>query len=458
MRRGYRHGATLRACAVSLAFGFLGAIIAPAVPPAPALAQAAAATRPDEQTIRDAYLYLLGRLLVIRQEQMDREADGFAWNTIHYNPLGSADFVNPNFDVAYLEAWLATDDDAGVLLEVPEVQGRYYTAQILDEWGEVITNINERTFPSKPFGKFAFVKPGSTVAVPPDAARIELHSAKAKLLARVELKGDPDGALALQKKFKATPLGTVTPVPAPEVPGFDNKTLIGVEAFDNVDAVLASALDVSPIAAAMQQKVHFVADYAASGPEARATVDTLLRDTVIPDFVKNGIARSVAVRNGWAIGNLAGIYGSNFIRRTVGDYAGIWANTPDEVVYFSLVSDAAGKPVDGAKSYVIHFPANDLPTSVVDGYWSVILVGVPDYRVVPNPLKRYNFNSNSKLALEADGSLKIGVGPKPVAGVPETNWLPSPQGQPFSLTFRAYVPKPAARQGEWTPPALTEVR
>jgi len=69
-----------------------------------------------------------------------------------YNPLGSADFVNPNFDVAYLEAWFAVDDKTPVILEVPEVKGRYYTAQILDEWGEVIANINERTFPSKPFG------------------------------------------------------------------------------------------------------------------------------------------------------------------------------------------------------------------------------------------------------------------------------------------------------------------
>ncbi len=33
-----------------------------------------------------------------------------------------------------------------------------------------------------------------------------------------------------------------------------------------------------------------------------------------------------------------------------------------------------------------HCPDDGLPQSMVDGYWSVILVGVPDYRVVPNPL------------------------------------------------------------------------
>jgi hypothetical protein len=88
---------------------------------------------------------------------MDRGGEGFAYNAITYNPLGSADFVNPNFDVAYLESWVAVDENTPALLEVPEVKGRYYTAQILDEWGEVIVNINERTFPSKPFGKFALL-------------------------------------------------------------------------------------------------------------------------------------------------------------------------------------------------------------------------------------------------------------------------------------------------------------
>ena len=81
-------------------------------------------TKPDEKTIADAYVYLLGRALTIRQEHMDRAGQGFAYNTIKYNPLGSADFVNPNFDVAYLEAWIAVDDNTPAILEVPEINRR----------------------------------------------------------------------------------------------------------------------------------------------------------------------------------------------------------------------------------------------------------------------------------------------------------------------------------------------
>lgn len=423
----------------------------------PVLAQAAAQiAAPDSKTITDAYVYLLGRAFVIRQEHMDRKGQGFAYNAIKYNPLGSADFVNPNFDVAYLEAWFAVDDKTPVLLDVPEVKGRYYTAQILDEWGEVIVNINERTFPSKPYGKFALVKPGSTAKIPTDAARIELHSSKAKMLARVELKGDPEGAVKLQRQFKVRSLGKPVIQAPPAIPLFENKDLIGAEIFDNVDTKLASALDVAPNAAAMQQKVRAVAAYAASGKDARAAVDAQLRK-VVPEFQEYALTKSAPYRNHWIGAGQTGNYGEDFWLRTSVNFAGIWANTTDEVIYLVATRDADEKPLNGSNGYVIHFPADKLPQSVVDAYWSVILVGVPDYRVVANPLNRFNFNTYSGLKNEPDGSLKIGIGAKPVAGVPDSNWLPAPDGKPFSLTFRTYVPKDVVKRGEWQPAPVTKV-
>jgi hypothetical protein len=426
-----------------------GIAIAHAASPPPAA--------PDEKTVTDAYTYLLGRVLVIRQEHIDRKGENFAFNTIKYNPLGSADFVNPNFDVAYLEAWLAVDERTPVLLEIPDIQGRYYTAQILDEWGEVIVNINDRTFPSKPYGKFALVSPGFAGSIPVDAARIELHSSKAKLLGRIELKGDPEGAIRLQQQFKVTALGTPLIAPPPGIAMFDNKDLIGADIFDDVDTKLSSALDVAPNAAEMQQKVRAVAAYAASNKEARAAIDAQLRG-IITQFKEDALTKTAPYRNHWLCANTGGNYGADYRLRTSANYAGIWANTPGEVVYFIGSRDANEQPLNGSNSYVIHFPADKLPASVADAYWSVILVGVPDYRVVPNELKRYNFNDHSQLKKEADGALKIAIGPKPVSGVPESNWLPSAEGKPFSLTFRAYVPKAAAQKCEWTPPPVTEVK
>jgi hypothetical protein len=424
---------------------------------APALAQAPArAPIPDNKTIADAYIYLLGRVLVIRQEDIDRGAPDFAYNTIKYNPIGSADWVNPNLDTAYLEAWFAVDDNTPVIFEVLEIKGRYYTAQILDEWGEVIANINERVFPSKPFGKFALVYPNSTAKIPADAARIELHSSKAKLLGRVEIKDDKDVALKLHQAFKATALGTPKINPPPAIPMFDNKDLIGVEIFDDVDTKLSSALDIAPNAAEMQQKVRAVAAYVASGQQARGAVDAQIRK-IVPEFIEYTFTKSAPYRNHWVGGSAVGNYGPDYRLRTVANYAGIWANTIDEVIYFVATRDSNEQTLNGSNSYVMHFQADKLPESVVEAFWSVILVGVPDYRVVPNPLNRFHFNNFAPLTKEADGSLQISIGPKPVAGVPESNWLPSPEGKPFSLTFRTYVPKEVVKRGEWTPPPVTKV-
>lgn len=49
----------------------------------------------DKKAVSDAYVYLLGRDTVIRKEHVDKAEPGVTYNVIKYNPLRSADFVNP---------------------------------------------------------------------------------------------------------------------------------------------------------------------------------------------------------------------------------------------------------------------------------------------------------------------------------------------------------------------------
>jgi hypothetical protein len=410
----------------------------------------------DKQTVTDVYAYLLGRALAIRQEYTDLKEPGVAYNVIKYNPVGSADFVNPNLDVAYFEAWIAVDDQTSVLLEVPEVKGRYYTAQILDEWGEVITNINERNYPSHAFGNFVLVAPGSRVNVPADAVRIELHSRKAKLLGRVELKTDPAGAVALQKQFKVTVLGTPVIEPTAPMVTFGNNELIGVELFDNIDKVIASAQDLSPIAAQMQAKARDIGQQA-KNPKSRKMLEKLIKEEVVPQFLNYAVTKSAVFKDHWLGGLGCGNFGVDYWLRSSTNLVGIWANTNDEVIYFVGIQDADGQPLNGSNDYVLDFPESGRPDVVVNGYWSVILVDLPNYRVVPNPMNRFNFNSYSGLKNDADGSLKILVSSKPNAAMPESNWLPAPVGKAFSLTLRAYVPKDVVKRGDWFPPAIKRI-
>jgi hypothetical protein len=135
----------------------------------PGLAQARAFS---DQDISDAYIYLLGRLLVMRQQQLDFK-EGFKWNELVHRKPGAVDWPNPNLDVAYSEAWVAADENSCTIVSVPKVEGRYYTVHFLNGWGETVANINERLFPKRPFGDFAICYKGSKVATPAGATRID---------------------------------------------------------------------------------------------------------------------------------------------------------------------------------------------------------------------------------------------------------------------------------------------
>ena len=121
----------------------------------------------SETEISDSYIYLLGRLLVLRQQQLDFQ-EGFKWNELVHRKPGEVDWPNPNLDVAYSEAWVAVDEKSCLVVTVPKIIGRYYTVQFLNGWGETVANINERVFPQHPKGigyslTFRFYRPKGAV-------------------------------------------------------------------------------------------------------------------------------------------------------------------------------------------------------------------------------------------------------------------------------------------------------
>jgi hypothetical protein len=186
----------------------------------------------------------------------------------------------------------------------------------------------------------------------------------------------------------------------------------------------------------------------------RQALDTLIKEEVVPQFLKYAVMKSGVFQNNWLATLGTGNYVADYWKRSSANLVGLWANANDEVIYFVATRDADGQPLNGANDYVLAFSAANRPDTVVNAYWSVILVDVPDYRVVKNSLNRFNFNSDSGLKSEADGSLKILLATKPNAAVPESNWLPAPKGKGFSLTLRAYVPKDLVKRGEWFPTAI----
>lgn len=100
-----------------------------------------------DQQVSDAFIYLLSRLLVLRQEQVDFQ-DGFKWNTLIHRKPGDVQWPNPISTSPIPRPGSRSTRKSCLMVSVPEITGGYYTVQFLNGWGETVANINERIFHS----------------------------------------------------------------------------------------------------------------------------------------------------------------------------------------------------------------------------------------------------------------------------------------------------------------------
>lgn len=410
----------------------------------------------SDNEIVQAYDYLITRYLVQRQEVIDIAGD-FEYNKIIYNELGKATFSNPNLDVAYLEAWVAIDENNPVIIEVPEIKGRYFTAQFLDEWNETFANINPRNYPDKPFGKFALCLEGVDYDLEEGITRIDMPSRKAHLLGRIELQNTPEDAVKVQNQFKMYVYKEGKPtIVKTELEVFPLNKLMGVELFELAEHTINSAKDVMPSAKLFQEKVLAIAEAIKNDSDFKSHVNEVCKNQAVP-YVLQSIKEYGTLKNGWGRTDVIGVYGDDYKSRTVVSLIGIWANVSDEVIYYTGNTDADRKPLDGNKSYEIRFKKDELPSKVVNDFWSIILVDGVDYFVVENELNHFNFNNHSNLTFEDNGDLVIFCGTELLDGYHKTNWLPTPKDMKFSLTIRCYGPKQVIVDGTWFAPAISLV-
>jgi hypothetical protein len=131
-----------------------------------------------------------------------------------------------------------------------------------------------------------------------------------------------------------------------------------------------------------------------------------------------------------------------------------WAPVPaEEAVYPQATEASDGHPLDGAKRYLVHFPAGGLPP--VDAFWSLTVYG-PDMFLVPNRAGRYSLSGDTPgLSPNADGSLDVLLQHEPPEGR-EANWLPVPDG-PFNLTMRLYLPRSPILDGTYDYPPISVI-
>lgn len=409
----------------------------------------------SDQDVSDAWIYLFNRLLVLRQQQLDFQ-EGFKWNVLLHRKPGAVDWPNPNLDVAYSEAWVAVDETSCTIVTVPKITGRYYTVQFLNGWDETLANINERLFPNKPDGEFAVCLRGAKAAVPAGATRIDLPVKAARVLLRIELGEDWDEAVRLQHQFSFRVTGSPKLPDIPQTPVFDIEKLPGAEIFDSAEVALDSEPDLNP------GLEKFAADARAIGrairdPAERQRIDRAVRERAYAEFARYGppIGHGV-IENGWARPAVVGNYNIDFVARTLVSYGGIWANVMPEVLYYRASTDGTGAKLNGDNNYSLTFPKSELPQSFAKYFWSIIAVDTKHFRVLPNPAKRYLLNRETKPEFDSDGSLTLYFAADKPANAPDGNWLPTPKGADYRLTFRFYGPIGGVANGTYFPPPVVK--
>lgn len=114
--------------------------------------------------------------------------------------------------------------------------------------------------------------------------------------------------------------------------------------------------------------------------------------------------------------------------------------------------DADKQPLDGAKTYKLHIPAN-VPAK---DFWAVTVYDTQTRSMLQTDQPFPTVGSQTGLKQNPDGSYDIYFGPKPVEGF-ENNWLQTKPGKSWFTLLRLYGPLEAWLNRTWRPSEIEPV-
>lgn len=383
------------------------------------------------------------------------------------------DVVTPANDLLYTTGWFHLGNGPR-LLHVPASRahgGRYFVLALYDAWTNNFANPGLRT--SDPAGEVVvLVGPrGLRGWTPPPGARvIESPTDLVWLIGRVVVGDEADhaGAQALQTQIRLE-----------AAPGTDSGALpAAVQHWVGPPQEIVAALEAAP-----QQAARIAAEFFANlcqclqdAPPSKEDTglaawiaharlvpssgfDLALLDAPLRAGLQQGLLDGVAllrkqsrsrVARPWATSWAIGVYGHQHVVRALTAYKGLGALAPQEAVYAMGDFDADKQPLVGARGYLLHFAAGELPP--VDAFWSITMYAA-DRFLHPNAIERFSIGDRTPgLRPNPDGSLTLRIGHAQPAD--RANWLPAPEGG-FYLILRLYAPRAEARS--WRIPALTPI-
>jgi hypothetical protein len=395
---------------------------------------------------------------------------GYFLNVPKYPPASDKRVTAPNADTLYSTAWIDVGKEP-YILQVPDEHGRYYLMPMLDGWTNVFADPGKRTTGTGA-ADFAITGPGWKGTLPPGIKAVYASPTSIVwVLGRTYSSGTPEDYAAVHKiqaQYKLTPLSSYgkpyTPPPGTVNPAWASSKPVReqVDAMDGLAyfKLLAELMKTNPPVAADAPMVAAMAtiglvpgqdfDPAKLSPEQTAAIQAAPKPAQAEIM---GLLKKQQLVNGWAV-TKTGVYGTEYPFRALVTAIGLGANRPQDAIYPVGETDAAGKPLDAANRYVMHFDKGQLPP--VNGFWSLTMYD-DQYFFVPNPLNRYTLSARNALEHNADGSVDLYLQTTSPGAARVSNWLPTPQSGKFIPMLRLYWPKetpPSILDGTWKPPAI----
>lgn len=427
-----------------------------------------------------ATLYALPLVIMdlTREETLARH-DAMPNRFFHVPILGTDKFrtvVRPNADTLYSTAWLDLATEP-MLMTVPPSDGRYFMIQCMDAWSNVFADPGIRTLGNQA-RTFAIVGPGWQGKLPDGVEVIHAPTRMVWVLARVYVRNRDDlpAARAYQASLDIRPLskqGDATyqsTFPTPDQQPAQRpmmqvlQSLSAQAFFSRFVALMAAGNPPAPGDAAFVRNVLTPLGLAPGDPDAWNHLSARKQRALSKAYQRTlqGFSDRVAVernrlvppQNGWshaAASATHGTYGTDYRRRAGVAMLGLAATLSADKAHFNASIDGDGDRLDGSKRYRLIFPAGDLPP--VLGFWSITLYDDKGY-LVPNAIHRYAIRPGEGLAHEANGAVVIYLQPDDPGAQRESNWLPTPAGQTYELSLRAFWPSDALLKNRWVPPPV----
>ena len=466
------------------------------------VAQAAEPAKPEAVAER-AYLYGLQQAIYYGQRWTYTQNDSkgnivyaglnqFAWVRKQITP--DYPVVTPNATTLYGAGFL--DLRAGpVVIEVPEITDRYFSVQVMDQYG-IFRMIVGSPFNGTKARKYILVPPGFTGNVPADFPTTEIvqwPSLTAYGVVRMAVETGSDAEIkeinGYQDETTITPLADWLANGHKGIPQADRKIVKGdflipdglpEYQFGQVDKetaeqyfTLLSVILNDPTMPTMTDSIKeanmlkqlemfnigkgLTFDWAKLTDEQRTALETGFKAGFAD--VRKTLKTNLINMNGWGVVRNDGGFETHWMDRAIiADAA--WA-APDKNISHGgafLFTDSEGKPLDGKNKYTMTFDMNDLPP--VTQFWSIPIYSAEGY-FVANEINRYTVNSFMLAAgdlVAKDGKLVIYIQhEKPSDPDQAKNWLPAP-ADGFRFTSRYYGPYAPLVNGTYNMPRVVKAQ